>query len=167
MIKVAVAFAFLSTICSAASVQPYAFGAGAFPVGQGPTVIVAADFNGDGRSDLAVADGNGVSVLLGRPDGSFAPKVDYPVGGVTPTGLAAGDVNGDGKVDLVVLAAQVEILIGNGDGTFQAATSVPLSNFSGFTAVTTGDFNKDGKLDLAIAASGSSGPEVAILLGKG
>ena len=104
MIRVAVAITFLSTVCSAANVQPYALGVGAFPVGQGPTSIVAGDLNGDGRIDLAIADGSGVSILLGMPDGSFAPKVDYSVGGVTPTALAEGDVNGDGKVDLIVLA---------------------------------------------------------------
>jgi FG-GAP-like repeat len=125
VIKRAVAIAFLSAICSAAGAQSYSFGAGAFPVAQGPTAIVAADFNGDGRIDLAVADGNGVSVLLGKPDGSFAAKVDYSVGSITPTSLAVADVNGDGRLDLIVVAGSVEILIGNGNGTFQVATSVP------------------------------------------
>lgn len=149
--------------CPFAGAQSYPFGVGAFTLPQGPVAIASGDFNGDGRIDFAVADGNGVSILLGNPDGSFAAGVDYSVGGVAPTGLAVGDVNGDGKLDLIVVAGEVAILLGNGDGTFQAPTIVP--NVSG-TAVAAGDFNKDGKLDLAIA-TGSNGPAVWILLGNG
>jgi len=147
-------------VCPIASSQSYTFGAGAFTVPQGPTAIVSGDFNGDGRTDVAVADQNGVSILLGKPDGSFVAAVEYPASGVT---LAVGDVNGDGKLDLIVVGGKVEILLGNGDGTFQSAISVP--NVSG-TAVAVGDFNRDGKLDLAIA-TGSNGPAVQILLGNG
>lgn len=167
MIRAAIAIAFLSTLCSAASVRPYAFGAGAFPVAQGPTVIVAADFNRDGRTDLAVADGNGVSILLGRPDGSFAPKIDYSFSSA-PTGLAVGDVNRDGKLDLIVVGApQLEVLLGNGNGTFQAGATLSLNNVAP-TGIAVGDFNKDGKLDLAVSGgSNSTGPFVAVLLGNG
>jgi hypothetical protein len=170
MIKAAIAFAFLSTICSAASVQPYAFGAGAFPVAQGPTAIVSADFNRDGRPDLAVANENGVSVLLGKPDGSFATKVDYSFSTFAPTGLTVGDVNGDGKIDLIAVTPTeptVWIMLGNGNGTFQAPTSISLPDVINTAGVVAGDFNKDGKLDLAIAAGTFSGGVVAILLGKG
>jgi hypothetical protein len=85
--------------------------------------IVAGDFNGDGRTDLAVANSgsNTVSVLLGNGDGTFQNQVVYAVGS-HPVALVAGDFNGDGLTDLAVanqLDNTVSVLLGNGDGTFQ------------------------------------------------
>jgi FG-GAP-like repeat/Abnormal spindle-like microcephaly-assoc'd, ASPM-SPD-2-Hydin len=149
------------TACPFGSAQAYFFGAEALTIPSGPSAIALGDFNGDGRTDLAVADGVGISILLGTPQGSFAGAVNYSTG--VPTGLAVGDVNGDGKLDLIVVTGPVEIMLGNGDGTFQTPFTIP--NISG-TAVAVGDFNHDGKLDLAIA-TGSTGPAVCILLGNG
>ena len=68
-----------------------------------PRAIVAGDFTGDGRTDLAVAnfDDNTVSVLLGNGDGTFQPQVTYAVG-AEPRRIVAGDFNGDGRTDLAV-----------------------------------------------------------------
>ena len=62
-----------------------------------------AIFNRDGP-DLVVSDGSGVSVLLGRADGSFAPHVEYSTGQFAPVGLALGDFNGDGNATLSIFA---------------------------------------------------------------
>ena len=64
---------------------------------------MAGDFNGDGRTDLAVANlnDNTVSVLLGNGDGTFQPQVTYAVGD-RPDAIVAGDFNGDGRTDLAV-----------------------------------------------------------------
>ncbi len=68
-----------------------------------PARIVAGDFTGDGRTDLAVANGidNTVSVLLGNGDGTFQPQVTYAVG-LGPGAIVAGDFTGDGRIDLAV-----------------------------------------------------------------
>ena len=84
---------------------------------------MAADFNGDGRTDLAVANSgtNDVSVLLSNGDGTFQNQVRYAVGDY-PIALVAGDFTGDGRTDLAVANAgsyDVSVLLGNGDGTFQ------------------------------------------------
>ncbi len=149
------------------------FQAGAtYPVGGSgvPGSIVVADYNGDGKLDLAVANGyssNGVSILLGNGDGTFQSAVQYATG-LSPQSIATADFNGDGKLDLVVANADptentVSILLGNGDGTFRPHTDY--STGVGPASVTTGDFNGDGKLDLAVADSESN--TVSILLGNG
>jgi hypothetical protein len=132
-----------------------------WPVGSGPASIVAGDFNGDGRLDLAVANSgdNTVSVLLGNGDGTFAPQVTYAVGS-SPEFLLAGDFNGDGRLDLAVanagnypdFAGIVSVLLGNGDGTFQA----PITTTVGTAPISmvASDFNGDGRLDLAVVDSG-------------
>src|SRR6185503_10890311 len=82
-------------------------GAGAFPthteltVGPGTYVVIPADFNGDGKQDLATANtGDGtVSVLLGTGGGGFGPRTDYASGAGTAC-VAAGDLNGDTRLDL-------------------------------------------------------------------
>ncbi|MHB1960166.1 MAG: FG-GAP repeat domain-containing protein [Acidobacteriaceae bacterium] len=136
-------------------------------VGGGADSIVAADFNGDGKLDLAVTNStdNTLSILLGNGDGTFTPTPSRPVTGVTPFGLAVGDFNGDGKLDLAVanFNDNATILLGNGDGTFTPAPAQP-TTAQGF-AIVTGDFNGDGKLDLATSNYGDS--TVAVLLGNG
>src|SRR6185295_19608722 len=76
-----------------------------------PQGIAVADFNGDGRVDLAVADagGNSISLLLGNGGGTFGSPIDFGVGRV-PTDVLALDVNGDDRPDLVTADAQSGLL---------------------------------------------------------
>jgi hypothetical protein len=133
-----------------------------------PQSIAAADFNGDGKVDLAVANvGNSeVSILLGNGDGTFQPPVAYPVDQY-PVSMVVADFNGDGRPDIVTTSAvngTVWALLGNGDGTMrQAVTSTALVWFSPFLAYA--DLNGDGKLDLAVADYNRN--TVTFLLGQG
>ena len=132
-----------------------------------PGSFVAADFNGDGKTDLAfVANENTVQILLGNGDGTFQAAKNFLVG-VNPYTLVAGDVNGDGKLDLVFTSQtdnDVDVLLGNGDGTFQPY----IASFTGGVdpfGVALADFNGDGKLDVAVTETNSS--EVTVMLGNG
>ena len=94
----------------------------AYTVGTAPQAVVAGDFTGDGRLDLAVANtsGNTVSVLRGNGDGTFQPQVVYPVG-LGPGSIVVCDFNGDGHLDLATAnqgSDDVSVLLGTGDGTF-------------------------------------------------
>jgi hypothetical protein len=145
-----------------------------YGVGLQPISVAVADFNGDGKLDLAVVNmstSNGsVSVLLGKGDGTFQAASSFDVG-TFPFSVAVGDFNGDDKLDLAVVnfgSGTVSVLLGNGDGTFQAAVDYGGGNAP--VSVAVADFNGDGKLDLAVAnlASGNVGPgNVSVLLGKG
>jgi hypothetical protein len=134
-------------------------------VGQVPVAIVAGDFTGDGRLDLAVANvgSDDVSILLGNGDGTFQPAVQYAVGS-GPQNIVDGDFNGDGRLDLAVTdSAGVQILLGNGDGSFQPVRTVAAGN--GYGALVAVDFTGDGRLDLAVTNYESN--DVSILLGNG
>lgn len=103
-----------------------------YPAGESPDFVVTADFNGDGKPDLAVASfwGSYVSILLNKGDGTVTEPVNCSVVNAA-TSIAVGDFNGDGKLDLAVTncggcfgyggpnTSPVSILLGNGDGTFQ------------------------------------------------
>lgn len=165
-------------------VSPINFALTTYSAGNAPEDVVVADFNGDGKLDLAVADnGNystgdkgGVSILLGNGDGTFQPAQLVNAGN-NPTFIATGDFNTDGKTDLVVSGlgalpsggnGNLTILLGNGDGTFQ--TPITLNAGVDPSAIALGDFNGDGELDIAVIDFGNfSGNNGAmyILLGKG
>ncbi len=118
-----------------------------YATGKNPSALAAADFNADGKLDLAIVDAEdgSVSVLLGHGDGSFQSQVVYKVPGVE--GLVVGDFNNDHKLDLVVSGPTT--LLGNGDGTFQAPITYGGGSLSGTgTPLAAADFNLDGKLDL-------------------
>jgi hypothetical protein len=143
------------------------------PTGFIPTAITAADFNGDGKMDVAVANGgdNTIYVLLGNGDGTFKDPEVLFTQGQSPTWITSASLRNNGKFDLAVTdgdSNSVEIFLGNGDGTFQPSTQFTVPNVPTF--VVAGDFNKDGKPDLAIALTvdaNTTAPEFEILLGDG
>jgi hypothetical protein len=128
--------------------------------------LTLGDFNGDGKVDIALTPfGNTpgtIDVFLGNGDGTFASTPIGSTGVATPVAMVAGDFNGDGKLDLAVAdtsTGQTFVLLGNGNGTFQAP-GAPLP-MVGVLAET--DLNGDGKLDLVVSAD----PAVGIFLGNG
>jgi hypothetical protein len=135
--------------------------------------MATADFNGDGKLDLAVVgdyvSSGGVTILLGKGDGTFTatgpnldPTADFAL-------IATGDFNGDGIADFVTpnyfeFGGSPTIFLGKGDGTFTfKSTSFTLDYFP--TSVLVGDFNGDGVLDLAF--SDLNGVEIALGNGDG
>jgi FG-GAP-like repeat/RTX calcium-binding nonapeptide repeat (4 copies) len=160
-----------------------------YAAGGDPQAVATADFNGDGRLDLVVANysSNTVSVLMGNGNGTFQPASSYATG-ANPRSVAVGDFTGDGKPDVVTAnegGGGVSVLVGNGDGTFQPARDVATGGGAP-QAAAVGDFNADGKLDLAVTGytpgygggyygygggwySWGSGPtsEVTVLVGHG
>jgi glucose/arabinose dehydrogenase len=124
--------------------------------------VTAADLNGDGNIDLAVANARtfgtpgSVSVLLGRGDGSFNPAVNYAVGS-EPKSVMAADLNGDGRADLFTAnqgSNNVSVLINNGNGTY--APVVSYAGVTGAHEAMAADIDGDGDRDIAVSGWGSS-----------
>jgi uncharacterized protein (TIGR03437 family) len=154
-----------------------------------PIWMVTADFNGDGKPDLAVANGGtqSVTVSLGNGDGTFRTPVPYSTGSTCAVNyLAAGDFNNDGKQDLLALCLvgnQTIVLPGKGDGTFGPAitTQLPIVTVTGEILLSmqpaVADFDGDNNLDIVLLAgtadtqtNGKSGIDdgaVYLLRGRG
>src|SRR5205085_5623119 len=131
--------------------------------GNSPTDIYTADLNGDGSADLILANrgGNGIAVLLGKPDGTFQPARGTPV--PEPLDIVFADLNGDGKPDALVASGGVAILLGNGDGTFAAVRQILTAGAT--YAVAAADLNADGKPDLVFTTANTDG--LWVMLNKG
>ncbi len=144
---------------------------------------VSGDFNGDGRADLAVANGGvftcqptcgdspgDVSILLGAGDGTLAAGSDYPVG-TDPSSLVRADLDNDGHDDLAMAnegSDDLSILFGRGEGTFGPETR--LSAGTAPVSLAAVDLNGDGAVDLAVADRGRTGTApggVLLLFGNG
>ncbi len=148
-----------------------------FPVGTNPQDVVTADFNNDGKLDLATssyddATGDGsVSVLLGNGNGSFQPARSFATGPYTIS-VTAADFNADGKIDLAAAnnggdINDVSILLGNGDGTFADAVALNVSDTYP-RSIASGDLNADGKPDLVLTSEDEFlGGYLNVLLGNG
>ena len=118
-----------------------------FTVGQEPHSISTADFNRDGKLDVATANisSDSVSILLGNGAGGFAPAASVPVGD-QPHSLAVGDFNRDLKLDLAVANSEddsISVLLGDGSGGFREAAGSPVPADDGAWYLATGDFNGD------------------------
>lgn len=143
-----------------------------FALMQPGTALTAADFNEDGKLDLAVTSmgSQSVGVLLGNGNGTFQAHVDYLIG-AGPAAILSGDINNDGAADLEVVSSTnntVTVLPGTGTGAFQLNGSVSVSAKTepNPSSVVVGDFQGTGKAaDIAIAdfATGT----VTILLSNG
>jgi len=135
------------------------------------SAVTTADLNKDGNGDLVVTNSvlttsGSVSVLLGNADGTFQTAVSYPTLGQGTIAAVIDDVNGDGKLDIIAVssslansggvAQQISVLLGKGDGTFEAAQSFTVPALPGSTPeystpignLITADLRGNGKKDL-------------------
>ena len=140
--------------------------------------LAAGDFDGDARTDLAIVEtataGQAeVQTFSGNGDATFRATAGADLEGHSGA-LAMADFDGDGRVDLAVQRidpsgqSQVEILSGNGDGTFRATTPINTIDVNDPDTLVVGDFNGDGRTDFAVATVDHSQHEwVQIFLGNG
>ncbi len=123
--------------------------------GIAPRGICAAELNGSGLIDLAIADywGDSVTVLINNDDGTFLPRVTYHMGtGTRPWAICAGDFDISGSIDLAVaysLTDNIGVLFNAGDGTFSAPVNYSVGEEP--RSITTADVDGNGSLDLAVA----------------
>jgi hypothetical protein len=161
-------------------------------VGLHPYSLAAADINGDGKPDVVVANrgyigsnsmgtAGTLSVLLGNGNGTFQTQRTFSVGQDYPNSVAVADINGDGKPDLVVNDTfnfdssytglvridHLRLLLGNGNGTFQAQQTFFALDPGAIVTPAVSNVNGDGKPDLVFLQSTGSGALLDVLLGNG
>jgi hypothetical protein len=133
--------------------------------------VALGDFTSDGQLDVVTAnnsgDGGSFSLLVGNGDGTFQTGVEHAVP-ASPLSIAAADLNNDGTLDLIMATflgheSNLDEVLGNGDGTFQAPVTIGAGKLPASVAV--GDFQGNGTLDLAVA--NASGDDVSVILGNG
>jgi FG-GAP-like repeat len=136
-----------------------------YRIGYDSSAVAIADLSGDGKPDLATANGVDVSVLINRGGGRFARSMEYAAR--QPWDIAIGDVNGDGKADLVTAnnkwaVNSISVYINRGAGRF--SPRVDYRTGHGPDSVAIADLNGDGKPDVATACLRNT---VSVLLNNG
>jgi FG-GAP-like repeat len=130
-----------------------------YGTGEAATSVVTGDFNRDGLPDFAVTTAVGGAPQFGHTlifanngNGTFSQTASY----ATPDAslVRTADVNRDGKLDLVVASGALQVLLGNGDGTFRPGQRLTVPNFSRNFEL--GDFNHDGYPDLVVGRCAQS-----------
>jgi len=135
--------------------------------GEEPAGVAAGDFDGDGLSDVAVANAvsRTIAVLAGRGDGAFGDARRHHVG-PDPKWIALGRLDRDRHWDAAVAtsgATGIAVLLGRGDGGFQARTTFEVGGHPGSVAIS--EFNADQRADLAVPLTGDD--RVVVLAGDG
>lgn len=126
-----------------------------------------ADYNGDGRADIALITSSGLSIAYGQVDGSFVESQTVAAVNNSAVAIIPGDFDGDGRIDLVVLSGNSYTPIMNtGNGNFRAGATVTF-NSTTFGRIATGDFDGDGHLDFVFGYQGTSSPSGVFLLLRG
>lgn len=149
------------------------FAIGTTPTSHRSVTIASAYLSSDNNLDVVTGDSQQtITVLLGNGDGTFKPKINYPG---CPTGLALkillSDFNRDGKTDIALACSSTNnatvngsltILLGNGDGSFQAPVSYTAGDVND---IALGDFNGDGLIDIVLTNHNQQ--QVVLFTGKG
>src|SRR3954469_17285326 len=139
-----------------------------YTVGDDPYSLNAADFNGDGRPDVATINGtsSNVSVFLRQAGGGFTQEAGSPIAvGSGPSGAAVGDYNGDGLADLAVssfVAGDISVLLRQPGGGFALEGGAAIQLGARLSTIAAGDFDGDGRLDLATTLNDRN--QVVVLL---
>ena len=144
------------------------------PSGQtGPIAITTADFNGDGKADLAIVNQttNNVTILEGNGDGTFQQFPNSPLGtGKFPVAIASGTLDGSNGPALAIANQNddsVSVFLGNGDGTFAVASQSPLAVTSAPAGITIADFVGTSTGGIAVTSRDSGTVIVYVDLGSG